>query len=583
MAEESKAEGSSRKLFMCNGPFHVDDAVHYMKKGDESDVGVLVECVSQGRVTCLHGSPQSGKTTLLRALAAELRGGGRFSVVAITGEDMNFGPAMASNNVWEAINRGVVDAAGASGTPTRPDNARERSSPHWLSHAFPLPLVLLFDEFVEVTKLNRAVCDELLHGFRGALVKPDSDAAFRLHSLVICGPYGLLELKTDPSTGLSPWNVTFAVGMPALGAEHLSALFVSDAMVGGMSVDDAVVADVLALTGGHRGWTMLAGVSVVGAEKSLRSRPGGCGRISQDVWQTFIRPRYLHVLEAQRITEDLQDWVRGLGAGIAFQLPALLRTAAARAASGNPVRRNEIGWAGEHADVWNPLLAVLTRFGVLLHTEDQAFIPGLPPLQSAIEVALRAMASRVPLCPSGLDLHECDTCDLLLQAVQCASVLVGSQFLHTKGVSKAVGGIPVPLESTYQTAVDYVLRRWLGDEAVVSNQTLPRSLQKADMHLPGRRVLIEIVCHQRAGPAIRLQSVAEHCARLVVQYGPAFPDYELWLLNFDCERELDGKDVVLGAAIGCNRMHVVMKLEDPVDVDTVAVWRVGTTDKAQLL
>ena len=130
----------------------------------------------------------------------------------------------------------------------------------------------------------------------------------------------------------------------------------------------------------------------------------------------------------------------------------------------------------------------------------------------------------------------------------------------------------------------YVLRTWLGNPAVVTVEECNSGGAKR-VHLRvdtgPRKIIIDIVCHRPAGSPDTGQSVAEHLVRVVEDYAPAHPGFELWLVNFVTQEE----EAVAGPAIracmadpaiqACHRMHVVADGDVVLRV-TVSGWPAGT-------
>lgn len=207
-------------------------------------------------------------------------------------------------------------------------------------------------------------------------------------------------------------------------------------------------------------------------------------------------------------------WLKGLAAPLLLDIPALLREVEAKAESGNPVGRGDYTWAEGHDGWVDNLIPNLTTFGILqFNPVERTFV-------------------------------------------------VGCSFF-------------IRYEATYHTILEYVLRSWCGHTDVVS--ALPcGGGQKANLALPKRHSLIEMVCHERAGPVHRHGSVAERLKRLVDAHGPCHPTYtDLWLINFDAEGEAS-KDAVYAAETRCNRLHVTVSLVPSFRVVSVCVWRVGS-------
>jgi hypothetical protein len=446
------------------------------------------------------------------------------------------------------------------------------------------------------------------------------------------------------------------------GAVDVKELFAQYAEGGGVSVDDDVIKAIWSETQGHRGWTVQAGIT-------LSRTPNLPSVVSGAYWNEHIASEFRDDLRSTKQVKYMMDWFLQLPRTDALTVPALLQRIEERAAAGKPAKMGEglvFEWAGDRAEVWEPMLPPLLRDGVIKYDDaNKTLTPGLPLMRTAIEERVhpwaltqakewltalpRKVALTVPALltavatatsptaanisswagvhavvwkplleslitlgavkvdvagvltlgdeavrgviseqlrewasvrPPTVDVTKASVGDILEDAVDASAPIVQLFFHDTQRTSALFPDMMVPREDSYQAALLHVLQTWLGFGAVVPSLTLKGERLAIDVAWPAKRTLIELVCHERAGPESQCPSVAGHVKKLVKKYGPLFPVYEhLWLVNFDTERECgegdDGKEAVLSAATDCNRMHVVVELEPHIAVVSVTTWLKG--------
>ncbi len=136
-------------------------------------------------------------------------------------------------------------------------------------------------------------------------------------------------------------------------------------------------------------------------------------------------------------------------------------------------------------------------------------------------------------------------------------------------------GLPPPL-----------LRTWLGNRAVVTvEECNSGGAKRVHLHVDTgpRKIIIDIVRHRPEGSPDTGQSVAGHLVRVVEDYAPAHPGFELWLVHFVTQEEDEAVAGAAGPTIracmadpaiqACHRMHVVA---DGGVVLRVTVWPAGS-------
>jgi hypothetical protein len=266
----------------------------------------------------------------------------------------------------------VQTASGGAGDPDAP-----LTSPDWIARTFSPPRVLILNEFAQLGMTSTDVVDAILHGLCAMLTADPVHRA--LLSLVVAGPYKILELHTTPVEGLSPWNITYPHRMPGFTFEDVRGLF--DKFTSAFPADEScrvtgdVIYAILTVTGGHRGWTMLAGEVISENLKALRN--AGKAVVTTAEWDGSLRAAFHHALSSKFV--HINDWVNGEARHVALQVPTMLDQVTQLAATCTPIRLNEEEWATGR-DAWLGTLARLAMFGAVEFTEERTFVPALSPV-----------------------------------------------------------------------------------------------------------------------------------------------------------------------------------------------------------
>jgi hypothetical protein len=446
------------------------------------------------------------------------------------------------------------------------------SSCYWIRRAFSTPPLLIIDEFDMVGAAPPIALNTLLHGLRAMLRGHTSSPA--VAAIIVAGPPSILDIRTtvdgSGKRAGSPWNVTYASTPRRFDVTDLRVLFDEWATGEGVSpVDDAVLEGVIALTQGHRGWSMLLAKELVGM-KPLPSFTAG--------WWTEQDPASLEEsLSATDIVKTFKADLTSLGTANALLASTVLSTVQQRQAAGGPVRRGEAV-----VDDWAPVLGLLTDVGAVVYDDDvRRLLIGPAVYDRAVGDVLRRLLSCDTTSPRNV--HEMRTQALLTSVVRVQQAVVASAGPLSSMNSTILRLAKVPSEASYRSAMAYVLRTWLGNLTVVEESNLGGGAKRVDLRVEAgtRKITIEIVCHRPAGSPDIGQSVAEHLVRVIEDYRPAHPEFEPWLVNFVTQEE----EAVAGPAIracmadpafqACNRMHVVV---DGAEVLQVTVWLAGSVE-----
>ena len=198
------------RRFNTAGPCNPRD--HYMVPV-ERRLPEMRKLVETGAYFVLHAPRQTGKTTLLRALATELTEGGRYAALHFSGEmGEPFGDDIGTTErvVWASLESSARDLPEELRPPPRiaaePGSLIRANLEAW-ARACPHPVVLLFDEIDALRGESlRSVLRQLRSGFVG---RPAGFPA----SVVLCGLRDVRDYKAASGGGpvrlgtSSPFNI----------------------------------------------------------------------------------------------------------------------------------------------------------------------------------------------------------------------------------------------------------------------------------------------------------------------------------------------------------------------------------------
>ena len=560
---------TSRKRFVCCGALGDSDTTHFKRDFSDAELAPIHTAIHDGRVLNVIGPRQAGKTTLLHAVRAKYP-----NHVFATGERSlstlrELGPAAASTDVWTIFNTAVWRAAQGRGSSSSSDSpprylktqAEWRyplSSCDWLAGAFSEPPLLVIDEFDMVGAAHPVALNTLLHGLR-AMLPGTGGGAPAVMAVIVAGPPAILDIWTTDGGG--QWSVAAVVTPRRFVVADLRILFDEwSAGEGVPPVDEVVLEGVLALTQGHRGWTMLLAGQLVTVKPLPAFTAAWWAKHDSDPADALL----LRCLKATQIVKTAKDRLLAKGAASTLLAGTVLSVVGQRQAQGRAVERGEAVMAD-----WASVLALLTDVGAVVYDSDvRRLLPGPAVYVSAVDDVLARLCSgsydvRVA---RPLALHEMPTWALLASVVRAQQEVVSRAASESVPLQANASGIlddrRVPARSCYRSAMAFVLRAWLGHAAVVEKCTTG-GVKGVDLRVETgyHKFTTEIVCHRPAGSSWTAQSVSEGLVR--VMRAPVHPGLEPWLVNFVTREE----DEVAGAAIracmadpavlACNRMHVV--------------------------
>lgn len=405
----------TRRRFRCNRALSASDTAHFMVPCSRAELAPIHAAVCEGRVINIVGPRQAGKTTLVHAIRALYP-----NHVFVSGERSlatlrELPPTVA----WTVFNTAVWRAAREASLPTLvPETKCFLSSSTWMASAFSAPPLLIIDEFDMVAAAGADVLDPLLRGLRAML--PSSDSSAALAAVIVVGPPAILDVITTGGT----WNDLHVAFTPRrFNVPDLRVLLDEWTNDEGVPpVSEAVLEDVIALTLGHRGWSMLL-----------------CDQLTRHIKENRMnRTRLERVLAATGIVDVFLGRLTALGMGAALQAAA-----AVAGPSGAP--------ANSSADV--RVVRLLTDVGALVPdgTTVRILLCGPSVFARAVDTVIQRLSACDMASPRRL--HEMSTAALLASVSEVQQDMLAA-------VDGAVAADPA-------CALTYVFRAWLGCSAVI--------------------------------------------------------------------------------------------------------------------
>lgn len=190
-----------------------------------------VQAIKRGESLLLTRARQSGKTTLLRELAAALRREGLAVVLCA----MQVAEDQTLTGLFRHIEASLTKSYPLPSLPKwAPTEPQSTSFCFWLGEAqqkLGRPLVLILDEY---DAPPRKLVVSLLRSFRAALSLADESRPF-VHSLTLCGKTHVRDLRDElrPALGQtsdelrgsgSLWNVAVPLPLPSLSRSEIDTL-----------------------------------------------------------------------------------------------------------------------------------------------------------------------------------------------------------------------------------------------------------------------------------------------------------------------------------------------------------------------
>lgn len=523
-------------LFILNGHVTQDAARRgtrlYVNPSSMAAYVALRDLVarSEGGMFSLHGPRQSGKTTCIAALCAELAP--RFSTTFITFQSYPPPPLrLPDADVVSASRAWWADFEHAlTGRPRSDDAARERVR-DWLckpraaigASTCGLPVIIVFDEAdILYDKTHPVFQQEFLNFWRGVKEAPHGGDRV-LHAVLLAGTFAIRILN---STSGSPFNVAETFYAPTFTEEGTTQLFVDfyRALYGaqpGAGVLDTVrtiASDVYLLTGGHAGLTVACGKCV---EQECVRRAG----LALGEWQRardLVLPSMLAGLPTgSRMVTDI------------LELPPDKRSIArnvlqdAIVAFDNKNPYVEYVASSSEAKVCSFLVAAGALFA---HADTMGKYRLLCPLVRPVldagavcAVELAGVSTR--LCPGTPDEWAETVCTALAHfpPATMREATTSAFKLYDGGTGTGIDrGTPAPCEAVYDHQIVSVLQGLLQSKYVILSQA--RGLRADHTHMDvlvklrgDPCAVLEVSAHERRAGA-RAASVSSHITRTMSQY-----------------------------------------------------------------
>jgi hypothetical protein len=245
------------RFFNTSGP--CDSRFHYMLPA-LARLPEAPRLVERGAYFVVHAPRQTGKTTVLKALARELTGTGRYAALRFSCE-----AGKVAGDDYEAAQRAVLDAIVMAAEDNLPAELRppqpwpERSQTQLLAAGLRAwaqqctrPLVLLFDEIDALRGDSLiSVLSQLRNGYDA---RPDSAP----WSVVLCGLRDVRDYKAASGGDASrlgtssPFNIkTASLRLGSFTAEEVRALYAQHTEGTGQAFDEEAVSKAFELTAGQ--------------------------------------------------------------------------------------------------------------------------------------------------------------------------------------------------------------------------------------------------------------------------------------------------------------------------------------------
>ena len=260
--------------------------------------------IEQGQYFVLHAPRQSGKTTLLSALARHCNDTGRFAAVHFSceggqaaGGDFRIAEEMLISRIAEEAKGCLPDAQQPAEVPitAKPGDRLRVFLSHWARHS-PLPLVLFFDEIDALVDQSLiTVLRQLRAGYNGRNTAPFP------HSIVLCGMRNVRDYKVasggeEPRLGsASPFNISVkSIPMAAFSFEDVQLLYAQHTEETGQAFTSEATQKAKELSGGQP-WLVNALANQVTQEMEIPLTQSILPEHIELAAQRIIRARQTHL------------------------------------------------------------------------------------------------------------------------------------------------------------------------------------------------------------------------------------------------------------------------------------------------
>ena len=305
------------RYFNTEGPVVADD--HYcVPPLDRVDLDEILRLIEWKKYFVVHAPRQTGKTSMLLALAERLNADGRYLCLYITVE-----PAQAMRGDVRAAMTTVIDELSESATETFGDESVQALRDEVLAHrsasmalnlllrrwtaSLPKPLVLLVDEFD--TMIGDSLISVLRQLRAGYHLRPQRFP----QSVILCGvrdvrDYRIFSAKDQNyTTGGSAFNIKAkSLRLGDFSETEMRALLAQHTAETGQLLEDRAVERIWELTLGQPWLVNALAQRVCFEESSGRDRSRSIGETAiDDAKETLILNRVTHLDQlAARLAED---------------------------------------------------------------------------------------------------------------------------------------------------------------------------------------------------------------------------------------------------------------------------------------
>jgi energy-coupling factor transporter ATP-binding protein EcfA2 len=535
-----------RRAFKCNGVNvgAYDTSLHFAVPYNNRVVQkVVASLLDEGSVVLLYGARQAGKTSFATHVCDALKHAGR-TVLRVSLEEIWQRFDTRNRALFEFTNRLHNVALKTSVAMAVPHGSVDPAD--WPERAFREPLIVMVDEFDSLLAApgGQKVVRGFLHWIRAQLGKDSW-----LGGLLLVGTNGALLLKTTSGPeGPPDWNVANKLAMSRLSHDELRVVYKEFTEERRWpAIPDGVIVDILGITGGHKGWCMLAGACMDDTMENMskHSRHPRGELLDSDMecmWQ-HAREALLSRLRGLESCARTKEKIGAMSVDDAQRVLGLLaRTHNVAAHDVEQVERERWSYHVLHDDLGK----LLTQWSVFDVVGGDMVVMGAPHMVSAaadaaVGVVEKGTTSVVACLYDRVSLLTMPMADLL-SAMVLASFPEAMRLFHSGASVNRLGGglLPtgteLPAEVCYKVALYILARAWLrGIASVCLEVRMLESKLNADLVITRRNKvhLIEVVSHERTVTNTR-SSVVGHLRRLRDEYAPRAVDgAELLLLNYD--------------------------------------------------
>ena len=469
----------------------------------EADILQLKQAILERRLVLFHGPRQSGKTTCLKFLIEEMYRDHNITCRYVSLQDVFCKNLQDDDAIHSHLN--LVDGQ----------------------------RVLLIDEFDMLHPYHFAfgTIDKILHRLR-------SWNDVNGMPIICAGSFASTTLKSSGPG--SPFNTGSKYLIKPFSRDDLTELFKQFHDDYKVTVDSAVLDEILLLTNGHRALVNHAGKSIQTAVVERKFHRDS--QFTKDNWQELCRQNFISSVGASTIFTSPRSELNKLH-------PASVRKVFLQMSDSKYQRILDFA-----TETWNTIVTPLIDQHVLCTDDDgktaYVGVPVMSELFRELKPELRPQWSAKEVLQEAITLALTDVC-----------------YTFSNGARKSRDSDSqiVPREMAYEAALAHILNLLFKRSVICQPKPGENIVKRVDMLCPLRigqePAVIEFVAHERVGSVTRSGSVLEHIARMKDTYMPAHPKApSYWVVNFALKDVQPDQQHIKDPAI--NVMHVFHTLED---------------------